>query len=306
MLNFVVYKKSCTFIKEMYVHMKTKYFIPVYSIIIYLLLSSLCLSCGNFSTSNDTSYNDTVAVEIIKKNDSTSYIKSDGQKCDVYAEATISVPTSCGSKDITVIRQLFAKYLLDAADTISVDEALNQYVSNYLKQYEISYNSVDVEDNEDESDIDNVKTYNNSINISVYFNNYNIVTFSKTEVIKKDGQVSSVTHKYYNIDLETNSLITLGSLFRDDASSALCQDLKASLMAENKVASADELNEVGYFNIDNMTVPRNFFFDKEGITWVYLPNELAIEALGEPRIKLSYDILEPYMSDKSAIIRFLK
>ena len=48
---------------------------------------------------------------------------------------------------------------------------------------------------------------------------------------------------------------------------------------------------------------RNFYFDDEGVTWSYLPNELAVEAVGEPKITLKYSDLEPSLCENSIIDR---
>lgn len=283
--------------------MKTNYQKHLISTIIVLSFSWLCISC-NQTASNGYTSTDTVSTSATQKVDSTSYIKSNGEKCNIFADATIAVPTNCGNGNITELRKQFAKYVLDAPDSLSVDEALNQYMINYLKQYEISYNEDTAEGLDDEIDSDTIKTYNNSINISVLYNNKDIVTFSKVIVTRKNNYVSSVVHRYYNFDIKTGNYITLNNLFRDDAIQYLCQDFKSILMSENSVSSVDQLNEVGYFNIDNLTVNLNFFFDETGITWVYLPNELAIQNLGEPKIKITYSNLEPYLNDNSLVKRF--
>ena len=81
------------------------------------------------------------------------------------------------------------------------------------------------------------------------------------------------------------------------------QLLRARLMAQNKATSDDQLNDIGYFNVDNLTVTRNFYFGDNGITWSYLPSQLAVDAIGEPQIALTYDQLAPLACDGSVIHR---
>ena len=45
------------------------------------------------------------------------------------------------------------------------------------------------------------------------------------------------------------------------------------------------------------------YFDDNGITWSYLPNELAVEAVGEPRIFIPYGQLASSQCDNSIIER---
>ena len=78
----------------------------------------------------------------------------------------------------------------------------------------------------------------------------------------------------------------------------------AQLLKQNNASGNEQLNDLGYFNVENMTVTRNFYFDEDGITWSYLPNELAVEAVGEPKVSISYSDLKPSACDGSIISRF--
>jgi hypothetical protein len=60
---------------------------------------------------------------------------------------------------------------------------------------------------------------------------------------------------------------------------------------------------MGYFNVENIMVTSNFYFDDKGVTWSYLPNELAVEAVGEPRITIPYNELKDYLCDESVITK---
>ena len=79
--------------------------------------------------------------------------------------------------------------------------------------------------------------------------------------------------------------------------------LRARLLEQNKATSNDQLNDMGYFNVDNLSVTRNFYFDDNGITWSYLPSQLAVDAIGEPQIALTYEQLTPLACAGSVINR---
>ena len=81
------------------------------------------------------------------------------------------------------------------------------------------------------------------------------------------------------------------------------QLLRAQLLEQNNATSDDQLNDMGYFNVDNLSVTRNFYFDQDGVTWSYLPSQLAVDAVGEPQITLTYDQLAPLACDGSVINR---
>lgn len=279
----------------------TKSHLPLY--LILLIINLLSISCNKSAISNGNSL-DTITVEIIKRADSTQFNKPDGSKCDIFIDVSLAFPSSCGNTEATTkLRRLYCKHILYAPDTISVEDAIKLFLANSLQQYYINNDNSIQENDIEETDIDTVKTYNLNTTINLYYNKNGIVTFCKVDIVKKNGQISSVTHRYYNFDIINSNYIELNNLFRDDVMTSLCQQLKFILMKDNKVSSVDELNNIGYFNIDNMNVSRNLYFDDNGINWIYLPNEIAVEALGEPHVSMSYKLLEPYMSDNSILKR---
>ena len=73
------------------------------------------------------------------------------------------------------------------------------------------------------------------------------------------------------------------------------------IFKQNNATGNEQLNDLGYFNVENITVSRNFYFDENGVTWSYLPNELAVEAVGEPKIFIPYGDLADYLCDDSII-----
>jgi len=271
--------------------------------IIVLYMCLLCISCNNGKADNGKYNGDTVAVEVVKLSDTSSFVKSNGDRCHIIADASIAVPIKYkDEKSIDELRKLFAKHLLYSGDTLSIEDAMKQCVGNTLHQYDFS-DAPDSDEIELDNATDSIQNYNNSVTVSVYYNKNDIVTFCKIEVVKKDGVVTSVTHRYYSFDLESMSFLGLNMLFREDAMTALTNELRNQLMANNMVTSNDQLNEIGYFNIDNLNVSRNFYFGENGITWSFMPNELAVEALGEPTVTLDYEVVEPFLTEKSVIKR---
>ena len=266
-----------------------------------ICLLAMCCTTGG-ANSNALS-GDTVAVEVVKMADSSSFVKGNGEKCSVIAEVSVDVPVSCGNTGKTEqFRALFAKHVLYAADTTTIDEALKVNLANTLHQYAFS-NAPDGQNVENDNASESVKEYRNSINITISYNDNGIATFSKVEIVKKDNQITSVTHRYYNIDTENMCYVSLDKAFKDDCIAALCGELKSQLMRDNNVTSIDQLNEVGFFNIDNLELTSNFYIDKQGVTWSFLPNELSVEALGEPKITLKYEVIEPFLNEDSPLKR---
>ena len=129
------------------------------------------------------------------------------------------------------------------------------------------------------------------------------MTFERVDVVKKNGKVTSVTHRYFSFDTDNQTFIDVNRLFRDDAIADICHLLQQQLLSQNNVTGNEQLNDLGYYNVENITVSRNFYFDDKGVTWSYLPNELAVEAVGEPKITIPYGELRDFLCDGSIIDR---
>lgn len=282
--------------------MSTKTLIPFIGLIITLLSSG----CGNIAK-KALHPQDTVGIASTQVTDNSSFKKSNGEQCKISINANIAYPKVYkDSADTRKLQQLFTTVLLDVpGDSVSLQDAMHEYAAAYLDQNAPTADDEDVQNDEseggDDYDAVSVVSYNATINITPIFNKDGILTFCKEEIIKKNNRVTLKTHHYYNIDLEAMAQIAVNRIFKSSSLNDVCQLMKDKLMSQNNVKSEDELNDLGYYNLPNLSVSNNFFFTDKGITWSFEPNELAINAIGEPQISLDFSSLKPYFLENSII-----
>lgn len=268
-----------------------------------MLLSS---GCGNIAK-KALHPQDTVGIASTQVTDNSSFKKSNGEQCQVSINANIAYPKAYkDSADTRKLQQLFTTVLLDVpGDSVGLQDAMHEYAAAYLDQNAPTADDNDVQNDEseggDDYDAVSVVSYNATINITPIFNKDGILTFCKEEIIKKNNRVTLKTHHYYNIDLEAMAQIAVNRIFKSSSLNDVCQLMKDKLMSQNNVKSEDELNDLGYYNLPNLSVSNNFFFTDKGITWSFEPNELAINAIGEPQISLDFSALKPYFLENSII-----
>ena len=279
--------------------MKTKYF----SIVILLSLTMLIASCGKSGKGKASDGKPAVTVKTQQLNDKSTFKLSNGERCTIVAEATIDYPVATAQgMSLDSLQRLFAAYVLESGDSLSLQDAMRQVVANSMHQYDFMEEPArDEEATQD--DEQTTLAYVTSTRITPIYNMNGVVTFERVDVVKKNNKVTSVTHHYYSFDVETQTYIDVNRLFRDDAISDVCQLLKQQLLAQNNATGNEQLNDLGYFNVENITVSRNFYFEDKGVTWSFLPNELAVEAVGEPKITIPYKDLEPSLCENSIIER---
>ncbi len=281
--------------------MKRTHIVSIFILLAFMMLS---VSCGRKGSNYVDDGKPAVTTAQTHQQSNSSFKLSNGELCTIVSEATIDYPKTIGeNQPADSLQRLFAAYVLESGDTLSLNEAMNQVVVNSMHQYDF----VEVPDVDEEvtADSDGMTTlkYVTSTRITPIYNKHGVVTFERVDVVKKNDKVSSVTHRYYSFDVDSQTFIDVNRLFRDDAISDVCQLLKQQLLTQNNVTGNEQLNDLGYFNVENITVSRNFYFDDKGVTWSFLPNELAVEAVGEPKITIPYKDLEPSLCENSIIER---
>ena len=269
-----------------------------------LVFTTLTISCGRSGSKYADDGKPAVTTLKSQQQSNSSFKLSNGERCTIVAEATIEYPVKIGENlPADSLQRLFAAYVLESGDSLSLAEAMNQVVVNSMHQYDFMEGGVDEEDLTAESDGQSTLKYATSTIISPIYNKHGVVTFERVDVVKKNDKVASITHRYYSFDVESQTYIDVNRLFSDDAIADVCQLLRQQLLAQNNATGNEQLNDLGYFNVENITVSRNFYFDDNGVTWSFLPNELAVEAVGEPKITIPYGDLESSLCENSIIER---
>lgn len=276
----------------------------IVSICILLAFMVLPVSCGRRGSKFADDGKPAVTTAQTHHQSNSSFMMSNGERCTIVAEATIDYPKTIGeNQPADSLQRLFAAYVLESGDTLSLSEAMNQVVVNSMHQYDFIDGAAIEEEVADERDGLTTLKYSTSTRIMPIYNKHGVVTFERVDVVKKNDKVASVTHRYYSFDVDTQTYIDVNRLFDDAAIADVCQLLRQQLLAQNNATGNEQLNDLGYFNVENITVSRNFYFDDKGVTWSFLPNELAVEAVGEPKISIPYSDLEPSLCENSIIDR---
>ena len=278
----------------------------VFTLLILLSVTALLFSCSKTRSIKNGDGKPAITVNTKRLSDTSGFTMSNGERCTIASEATIDYPVSTADgAAVDSLQRLFAAYVLESGDSLSLQDAMQQVVANSMHQYDFMNGPLsDAEQAEATEEGLATLKYITSTRVTPIYNQNGVVTFERVDVVKKNDKVTSVTHRYYNFDVETQTFIDVNRLFRDDAIADVCQLLKQQLLTQNNATGNEQLNDLGYFNVENITVTRNFYFDEKGVTWSYLPNELAVEAVGEPKITIPYADLEPFLCEESIIERF--
>ncbi|MGM9803664.1 MAG: RsiV family protein [Muribaculaceae bacterium] len=277
--------------------MKQHYF----ELILAVIIGIFTVGCKGLSDTTGEMSTDSVAIKTVELGDTSFFPLTTGGKCDVVVNAHISYPQAFKDAQSTkTLQQLFVTSILGTTDSLPLEKSVADYVATVMHQYGISENerAEDIED-----DYESVYQYSTDITISPIYNKNGILTFCKSENTTKNGRQTMSTHLYYNLDIEQMKQIELSDLFVESCYNDLVLLIKAALKRQLNAKTEDEVINQGYFNLDNMNVSNNFKIGDKGITWTYLPYEIALLSVGETNITVSYDELEMFLQDNKLVAR---
>ncbi len=106
---------------------------------------------------------------------------------------------------------------------------------------------------------------------------------------------------FFNMDMETLTSIRLADLFVPDYELPLTDLLWNQLMADNNVATHEELEDLGYTSTGDLTPTENFYLSEEGITFYYNVYEIAPYVMGPVKITLPFDAVRHLLNDNKLI-----
>ena len=249
---------------------------------------------------------DTVAIKTITLCDSLAFTISHSNTCEVRAKVSIDYPDLFKDTETSQrLQKLYISDVLELPDTLSIDGSAAQYLENILSEYK----SADDSENtffEPEDDGPADFMYKIFSNIAPCFNQSGILSFSKADTTQKNDAVTKTKHAYYNIDLNTLSIIHLSQVIKSEFIDDVTNMLKRQLISQNHVKDESSLIDLGYFNLDNLVANDNFHVSTDGITWNYQPYEIACYSVGETEITLSFESLKPFLVENSVVYNIIK
>jgi hypothetical protein len=110
------------------------------------------------------------------------------------------------------------------------------------------------------------------------------------------GAHGMYTSTFLNFDLKHIHQLVLDDIFIGDYRDTLSDLLWNQLMADQKVKTKAELENMGYGSTGELTPIDNFYLGKEGITFYYNVYEFTPYAMGAIEITLPYAAIDHLMN----------
>jgi hypothetical protein len=231
--------------------------------------------------------------------------KTDNPHCDLRIQYVYPVGGLAADK-LKAVQDVFIRALFgdDNSDTTTIAGAVNHYADQYVDDYkslETDFAQEMNHDHEAEESSISWYSYYEDISNEIYFNSYDILCFGIVFENYTGGAHGSHSYSAFNINLATGTQITESDIFIDGYGDELAKLLVRKLAVQNNAKEPKDLEDMGYFSIDEIYPNGNFTIDAKGITYYFNEYEIAAYVVGQSSISLTFEELTPLLKENSPL-----
>ncbi|MDO5664556.1 MAG: RsiV family protein [Bacteroidia bacterium] len=286
---------------------------------IAILLSSLLLSCNSntksmFKADNGVEFN---TINFEKEH----FLDNNPENPSCNLTLNLVYPNSIANFDSQTAKRVFLRTVIGADyDSLSAQEAVDKYAQNYINNYQSDAEIYKINKPTQKQSNDDLYlteddqaylpeifySYYENISDSIVYNQYGIISFKVKQTNNKGGRMSYETNRNYVLDLSNGELITESDIFSAGYDMALRPIIQNSLMEANNVKSIQELEDLGFFGIDEILPNKNFLITDKGIIYTFNKGEYSAYQLQAPEIFIPYGVIRSLLREGSIAFKLSK
>ena len=269
--------------------------------LVVLFLISVFVSGCNIgtkkTTDNDVTF-DSISV------DKTYHLLENPENLNCNLQINFTYPAKYDNKDILkkIQQQFVYSYFGDGYENLSPEEATAKYTEDYLNNYK---------DLEDEYKAEVAKA--DETPVGAWFSYFEMssddIAYNKNDILSYTVNFENYTggahgaHSFTNhvIDMKTGNLIKEDDIFIEGFQEDLAQILIDRIAKQNTVENPKELENIGFFSIDEIFPNGNFLIDDNGITYTFNEYEIAAYVVGATNVHLPYEEIQYLLKKESPI-----
>ncbi len=118
--------------------------------------------------------------------------------------------------------------------------------------------------------------------------------------------MSYETVRNYVLDLSSGELMAEGDIFSAGYDLALRPILQGSLLEAHGVKSVQELEDLGFFGIDEIVPNKNFLINDKGITYTFNKGEYSAYQLQVPEVFIPYTAVRSLLRENSVVSKLAR
>jgi len=286
------------------------------SVFLLAVMAWMLISCGNEGRSMFRAENN-VAFDTIRVSE-RHHLEGDTSKpyCDIRVEFIYPVTGSGNNAD--TLQRFFVKHMFGTSyDSLTPALAVDAYVKSFIENYSAdagTYRETEKElmklnalipgidiSNSEYAVKDIFYSYYENLTDSIVYNQYGLVAFQVKQSNNKGGAISYNSYRNYVLNLHTGSQVTESDIFNAGYDTALQSLIVTSLLDQNKVKTVSELEELGFFGIQEISPNRNFLLNEKGIIYTYNKGEYSAYQLDAPQVFIPYGAIRSLLRENTIV-----
>ena len=248
------------------------------------------------------------------------FLDDDPSKSSCNMEIRLVYPVASKKLNIDTLTNLWTRCIFGQSYTeISLQQAAKSYIDTYFQRYlqdaedyrenrfdkdplsaltDGLYSASEADASEPRSEF---YSYYETLTDTVTFNQNDLISLQVRHVSNKGGRESYETLRNFVIDLKTGNILSEKDIFREGYESQLRRIIINKLLQQNGVNDVSELEQLGYFGVDEILPNKNFLVDAKGITFIFNKGEYSSYLINAPVIFIPYDEIRHLLRENTTV-----
>lgn len=277
--------------------MKTQFCQKFVAFFLLSIVASGCITGAKKTADNDITF-DSISV------DKTYHLLENPENPNCNLQINFIFPSQYDNKDILkkVQQQFVSSYFGDSYETLSPEEATAKYTEDYLNSYKELTDEYKAElAKADDTPVGAWFSYYEMSSDDIAYNKNDIISYTVNFENYTGGAHGAHSFTNHVINLKTGNPITEEDIFVDGYQEDLAQILIDRIAKQNSLDDVKELENIGFFSIDEIFPNGNFLIDDNGITYTYNEYEIAAYVVGATNVHLPYEEIQHLLKKESPI-----
>ncbi len=222
----------------------------------------------------------------------------DNPQCNLQIDFTY--PVKFADKEILrkIQRKIVTDYFGEDYAEFIPREAADRYTENYIANYKALEDEYKEEmEREDGVPVGAWYSYHEISSNEITYNSNGILSYTVYVESYTGGAHGSHSTTNHAVSLKTGEEITEEDLFVDGYQSNLALILVDKIARQNNVANVKDLEDIGFFSVDEIVPNGNFLIGEEGITYTFNEYEIAAYVVGATSVLIPYAELRHLLKD---------
>lgn len=231
----------------------------------------------------------------------------DNPNCDL--EINFVYPKDYADKAVLeeMRKQFVYDYFGENYEGLSPEEAVERYTQDYISAYKDLEEDFKEESSKatEDSPVSSWFSYYEMSSSQIVYNNSGLLSYTVSFENYTGGAHGAHAYNNHVIDLATGKPLTEEDIFNEGYQEELAKLLVDQIAKDNNLTDAKELENIGFFSVEEIFPNGNFLVDETGITYSFNEYEIAAYVVGVINVHLPFEAIQHLMREDSPIFKLI-